>query len=352
MRRIFVVTTLIGLVVLALVGCAAESEDRPTPGNGDGDVDGDSDADADADSDADTDADSDGDTDADSDADSDTDGDNGCTAMDILFIIDDSDSMKEEQDNLIANFPDFMKVLEDYETPQGTHIDFRVGVTTTGVTRTYTMKSSVGVGMKKTVSGPDGALQNQSACGLSSPWIEGPGPDVGDEFSCAANVGIEGSVNEMPLAAMQEALGEQSLPGGPNEGFYRKDGDSLLVVVIITDEDDCSIENGGTITVPLDSGYNCGGPDATALYQLDEMKTWLDDLAGGEGRYVVVSIAGINACTSAFGNANDARRIGAFVDACGDYGFMGDICAGDLWVSLKNALDVMKVTCDELPPVV
>ncbi|MCP4679996.1 MAG: hypothetical protein GY854_31795 [Deltaproteobacteria bacterium] len=56
------------------------------------------------------------------------------------------------------------------------------------------------------------------------------------------------------------------------------------------------------MTIPLDSGYNCGGPDAARVRGLRV-----------HGR---------------------------------------DICAGDLWTSLKDALDVMKVTCDELPPVV
>ncbi len=275
----------------------------------------------------------------------------GCSSMDILFIIDDSDSMKQEQDNLINNFPKFVEVLEAYRTPNGKQIAYRLGVTTTGVTRNFTQKSS-GIGLPRSSSGPDGQLLNQSVCGLDEPWIDGPGSEVEGDFSCVANVGIDGSTKEMPMAAMQEALGTQGEPGGPNDGFYRRSSDSLLVIVIITDEDDCSVENGGTIIIPLDPDYNCGGPDDPNLYGIESTKLWLDQLTGGEGRYVVVGIAGKEECKSSFGDANHARRIEAFADVCGEFGFMGDICAGDLWVSLKEALDVMKVTCDDMPPAV
>src|SRR5258705_5042941 len=55
-----------------------------------------------------------------------------CNQMDILFVVDDSMSMKEEQTNLAANFPMFAKLLSSYTTPGGDKIDFRVAVTTTG----------------------------------------------------------------------------------------------------------------------------------------------------------------------------------------------------------------------------
>ena len=63
--------------------------------------------------DLDTDTDSDMDSDDDSDSDSSQDG-AGCSKMDILFVIDDSGSMTEEQDNLILNFPRFIEVLEEF----------------------------------------------------------------------------------------------------------------------------------------------------------------------------------------------------------------------------------------------
>ena len=40
----------------------------------------------------------------------------GCDKMDILFIVDNSGSMSEEQTNLAQNFPKFIDVLSTYMT--------------------------------------------------------------------------------------------------------------------------------------------------------------------------------------------------------------------------------------------
>src|SRR5688572_11894683 len=62
---------------------------------------------------------------------------NACAKMDLLFVIDNSGSMAEEQGNLGANFPKFIKLLDDFKTSAGDILDYRIGVTTTGRTATY-----------------------------------------------------------------------------------------------------------------------------------------------------------------------------------------------------------------------
>ena len=57
----------------------------------------------------------------------------GCSKMDLLFVIDNSGSMGQEQTNLIANFPAFIAVLE------ASGLDYRVAVTTTARDYNYTM---------------------------------------------------------------------------------------------------------------------------------------------------------------------------------------------------------------------
>ena len=52
----------------------------------------------------------------------------GCSGIDVLFVIDNSGSMQQEQDNLVANFPQFVSVLE------ASGLDYRIGVTTTAPT--------------------------------------------------------------------------------------------------------------------------------------------------------------------------------------------------------------------------
>ncbi len=75
---------------------------------------------------------------------------------------------------------------------------------------------------------------------------------------------------------------------GPNNGFYNRTENSLLVVVFITDEDDCSLNDGGILHHDTDGG--CDETDSQGLFSIAETKEFLDNLAG-EGRYVVVGIA-------------------------------------------------------------
>ena len=63
-----------------------------------------------------------------------------------------------------------------------------------------------------------------------------------DEFvhhvECVGRAGIFGCGFEQQLEAAYTALTTQSGPGMPNEGFLRED--SLLAIILVTDEDDCS----------------------------------------------------------------------------------------------------------------
>jgi hypothetical protein len=238
----------------------------------------------------------------------------------------------------------------DYETESGAPLEYRLGVTTTGVTREKIRIRPPGLaGYPVSCDGPDGELVGAS-CALTDPWIDGPGGSVVSEFACAANVGTDGSGYEMPFAALELALGEQSEPGGPNEGFYRKDESSLLVVVLITDEDDCSIEEGGISQRNDETGSECSGPAASGLYPPEDVVDFLVDLTGDMGRFVVIGIGGLTQCHSEFGDAVEAARIHELIDLCADYGVHGDICAADLSQTLEQALSVMQISCDSLQP--
>ena len=49
-----------------------------------------------------------------------------CEKMDIVFVVDNSGSMQEEQSNLGSNFPQFATLLKNYTTPDGSPVDFRI----------------------------------------------------------------------------------------------------------------------------------------------------------------------------------------------------------------------------------
>ena len=188
-------------------------------------------------------------------------------AVDILFVIDDSGSMMEEQQNLVQNFPRLIEALRSprlgpdnsgkpctEKDPSGCQLpDLHIGVVSTSM--------AIGNGQIKGCYSnmpSEAKLRNKprvpGCTPPSGPWISyrdgqtnvpGSGKDpvqkVKDAFSCIAKLGINGCGSEQPLEAAYKALN-----GKTNPGFLRNNpggDDALLVVVFITDEDDCSAHN-------------------------------------------------------------------------------------------------------------
>lgn len=206
--------------------------------------DGDGDGDADSDTDSDTDGDGDGDSDS----------DDGCLTavpVDLLWVIDNSHSMREEQANLALNFSSLIEVLTDPPDADGNGMpdypaveDLRVAVVTT----------DMGVGANNVLgcdaAGDEGDLVRTAqgdAEGCDGfeldpdPWIEFHGDDeetFAQQFACLAQLGTEGCGFEQQLDAMLSALVTRAGVGEPNEGFIREN--SLIAIVFVTDEDDCS----------------------------------------------------------------------------------------------------------------
>jgi hypothetical protein len=175
----------------------------------------------------------------------------------------------------------------------------------------------------------------QDCLDAESPWIDGPAADVVDKFSCIAQRPVQSGLNnlsdfghERPLMSIESFL-EKSADGGVNHDFHQG-VDSMLVVVNLTDEDE-------------DQEFTNTTPAAT--------KAALDAFAGGEERYVAVTIAGPGpgSCDSDFGSAIEASVLAEFTDMVPN-GFFGDICDGDLSLSLAEALELITVSCDNFPP--
>ena len=170
--------------------------------------------------------------------------------VDMLWVIDNSNSMAEEQNNLAANFRTLIDVLTNPPDRDGDGMldyppvtDFRLGVITT----------DAGIGNVMNVDGCD-ALGDNGALITSSrsldpvcagattggmAWLQYNGGDatsLSETFSCLARLGTEGCGLEQQLEAAHRALTTQA--AGPNAGFVREG--SLLAVVFVTDEDDCS----------------------------------------------------------------------------------------------------------------
>jgi hypothetical protein len=264
-----------------------------------------------------------------------------CQKMDIVFVVDDSGSMAEEQNNLAANFPKFVSVLEQYRTKSGSKLDWRLAVTTTGRDLHYTI-SAGGFSLPTTEKGDNGAFRNKKECGVSKRWVENTDTNPSNEFSCLAKAGTSGPSIEMPLYALKLALNDR-VKDGTNAGFLRDD--ALLAVVILTDEDDCSRED-DNFTIQSDECSTMANVKPVADYA-----KMLDVAAKGPGRWASAVIAGEKACKSSFGDAAEAKRLKDFVALAGKNGSFSSICDGDLSKGLSKALETFDAACKSFPGV-
>jgi len=257
-----------------------------------------------------------------------------CNKMDIVFVVDDSGSMEEEQTNLATNFPMFAQLLSQYQV-DGQPLDFRIGLTTTGRTVTYNVID----GFPFTEVGDNGAFRD--GCGSSARFLQSTDPNVESVLSCRANVGTSGPSVEMPLLMSKYALSER-IADGTNGDFIRPD--ALLAIVMLTDEDDSSVTTDG-FTLDL------SGNAPTDWNPQDEVD-FLDQLKGNRTRWAAAAIAGDGDCSSSFGSAVNAARLKQFVQLANGQGstqaVFSSICSGDLTIGLKDALDTFQAACGNI----
>lgn len=156
--------------------------------------------------------------------------------VDILFVVDNSGSMQEEQDSLKANFSKFIEVLQNID---GGLPDVHIGVVTTDVGDDGNGACAGGVATAGAlIQTPDGQPYIEDFSDGNGGRTTNYTGTLTDTFSQMASVGITGCGFEAPLESMRKAL-DGSQPG--NAGFLRDD--AFLAVIIISDEDDCSVSD-------------------------------------------------------------------------------------------------------------
>ncbi len=247
-----------------------------------------------------------------------------CDAVDLLFVIDNSGSMADEQANLIASVPGFIDGISDR---LGVSTDYHVGVVSTDEA-SFNGDGCQELGALVTKTGGD--LSSDAECG---PYIDGthfitPRDDLEGAFSCAARLGIDGNGLERPMDAMLTALHPSEGLMACNEGFLRDD--ALLVIVMITDEEDFEDSEGDPVS-------------------------WYESVVaakgGDEERVVVLSLVGHpkpNDCiptqwTGMMG-AEIATRILQFTSIF-PYGYVGDICSADYEPFFSEAIEHIDTVC-------
>lgn len=158
--------------------------------------------------------------------------DNDTTAkVDILFVVDNSDSMVQEQAKLSTRLSSFINSLAK--------IDWQIGVTTTDITDgPYGLKGSL---LPMNSSGLQ--VLNKNVSGYATLFknvVTRP-----ETASCAANQVDCASSDERPLGAITLAMMKKNTD---NKLLFRDGAD--LVVVILTDENEGSTGNGTGLATP------------------------------------------------------------------------------------------------------
>ncbi len=193
--------------------------------------------------------------------------------LDLVFVVDNSSSMTEEQENLRKNFPDFMNELTQI---QGGAPDMRIAVISSNVGAGH------GVPAPECPRGGDrGQFQVRQDCkgmltDANAKWLtvgldgktnfQGGVANLPNVFSCMAALGVTGCGYEHQLLSLYFALNGQVNPD--QKDFIRED--AYLGIVILSDEDDCSADpdatffdnqiagQAGSLRCSL-RGHTCGG---------------------------------------------------------------------------------------------
>ena len=261
------------------------------------------------------------------------------TKLDFLFVVDNSGSMCQEQANLARNF---RHISEFLFAQFGDSADFRIASVSTDMDAQNPVagRFATGAGAIDGACGAEGTpsadltycadlfategarpvLRSGEDGNIGRLCARDPEPakcvatDLEKKFACLVGLGVHGSSFESGLEAMRTALSCD----GPNAGSFAAccaDGiydpacvpppgeepeflrpDAILVVVVVSDEDDCSADP----DTPVDRGYvsNC-------LWQRDKLVPvgeYVDFLqsrkADPAGQLIVATIAGQRSYTA------------------------------------------------------
>ena len=170
--------------------------------------------------------------------------------VDILFMIDNTTDVLK-QHNLLSNFPFFTEALKGLS---GGLPNLHLAVVTSdlgagdGSIAGCTSDGGEAGVFQYTARGPCTATNLEPGATFISDvdGVKNYTGDIADVFTCIASLGNSGCGFEQPLASVSRALGAdgRAMPA-ENQGFLRQD--ALLFIVLLTDEDDCSVPPGSAL---------------------------------------------------------------------------------------------------------
>ncbi len=229
---------------------------------------------------------------------------NGIADVDLLLVIDDSGSMDEEQELLKREIPALVRGLTDPPDndgdgePDWTAVEsLRVAVVTSDLGTTGYPEERLGrcgTGSPYMDAwGTDARFRQSATCGGGGSaiheWRTGDDVDAFvDLVGCTADAGITGCGFEQPLLAATRALSRQAETGFPRE-------EALLAVLVLNDEEDCSVGDVGPFYDGLDVNPRTINAYCTASPALVDPETIARDLLGDRdpSRFVFAAITGV-----------------------------------------------------------
>lgn len=223
--------------------------------------------------------------------------------LDILWVIDNSGSMKSSQDNVAANFASFIDLFNQ----KG--YDYHMAVITS---EAYKPLFGADASMAKFRDGTD----DTSHSGMFV--IDPQTPDLTATFLTNMIQGINGSGDERPFQSIKTAL--QNDVNAPFD-FPRKD--AFLAVIIVSDEDDFSHDG------PEARG---GQYNYSKMHTVESYVSFLDTLTGGtpeNRKFNVSSIAILDqTCLDTLNAEVPGRKIGVRYQQMSEStnGVVGSLC--------------------------
>jgi hypothetical protein len=168
--------------------------------------------------------------------------------LDMLFLIDNSSSMLPAQANLLTNLPGFMDAIKNL--PGGAPnlhvavISSDTGAGDGSIAGCDSRGGNMGI-FQYTARGTCTASPLQagatylSSAGTTANFTG----DISAAFTCIAALGDRGCGFEHQFDSVLRALGADGKPApAENQGFLRRD--ALLAIIMVTNEDDCSVPPG------------------------------------------------------------------------------------------------------------
>ncbi|MBL4688650.1 MAG: VWA domain-containing protein [Nannocystaceae bacterium] len=247
-----------------------------------------------------------------------------CIGMDILFVVDNSATMIEEQTRISSSAAAWLMTVNASTASAVNNVN--VGVITTDESAMVTATAM-----------PCNFVSGQSYMQMGGALFD---PVVfAAEVQCALSVGVAGSSDERPMEHLIEALSPQFVDGGPNTGFLREG--ALLVIVILTDEED---------DFEAKTAWGSAGDPAD----------WISDIAALKGDIhrdvVVLSLIGVdqpNACPNPQWNgmagAELSPRLAEFAEGF-PAGATQDLCAPEFNTFLSGVVPGIAGSCMNFSP--